>query len=421
MGLFSHMALDRRRFFKALIFFAANLFFLSGKSQSSDQEKKMYRAGLNTGARSKNAPALRAGQDHAGLEGGAENPVKTASVVRVRAAGVVASDFKPANYLDSIDSRKLDDAVAEGIRKISGEHDLKQAWLAILENFKPGDKIAIKPNFNFMNSGLTHTITSPQLINAVVKQLVEVVKVPPQNISIYDLCKEIRPDIVQERIPYPVQYVGMASQKTLMEKVKTRLHYGPSSSDTSAPIMMRERIIDGQGAPVTCYIPKVLTQAEHLINMPLLTNHIYVVNSGALKNHYGTVRFSNHNSYPAVLHGKVLAKSVTDINQNVHIKNKTRIIIADAIFGVFDRGEGTGKQPWKTFHDKFPESILISKDPVAIDSIMASFVARERKMRSLPVLSHDYLIDAAERGLGACEFLADNRPFSKIPYEEVSV
>ena len=154
--------------------------------------------------------------------------------------------------------------------------------------------------------------------------------------------------------------------------------------------------------------------------MPLLTNHIYIANSGALKNHYGTVRFSNFHSYPGVLHGAVLNKSVTDINQHPQIKNKTRIIIADGIFGVFDRGAGEGKRVWKSFNNDFPKSIFISKDPVAIDSVMASITIKERKINKFKILSTEYLEDAMNNGLGIYENGKNGR-FNKIRYKQVSI
>lgn len=209
--------------------------------------------------------------------------------------------------------------------------------------------------------------------------------------------------------------------RTMMDKIKLRMHYGPASADLRSEIAMRETIVDESGGHVRCYIPRVIADAQHIINMPLLTNHIYLVNSGALKNHFGTVRFSNYNAYPAVLHGPALNRSITDINANHHVRNKSRIIIADGIFGVFDRGEGAGKQPWMTLDNDFPESIFLSKDPVAIDAVMAGIVAREREKRGLTVLSHEYLKDAADQGLGTSEFRKDPKALSRIRYEELSV
>jgi len=338
-------------------------------------------------------------------------------VLRVHSPEVISSHhFIPDSYLDSIREDKLDEMLSGGIREFTKQEDLKRAWFDILTNYKKGDKIAIKPNFNFLNHGYKFTITSPQLINSVVKQLIEAVGVNPQEIFLYDLCKKIPGDMVRNRISYPINYIERTDSKTIVDKMKHRLYYGLASADLDAEINMREDVVDENGNPVKCYIPKVVTQAQHLINMPLLTNHIFIANSGSLKNHFGTVRFSNFNAYPDVLHGKGLNKSIVDINQHPHIRNKTRIIIGDGLYGVFDRGDGDGKRVWKTFNHDFPKSIFISKDPVALDSVMASIVIQEREVHQLNILSTEYLNDAMGNGLGIYEISKKNTPYKKIEY-----
>src|SRR3972149_3727504 len=346
-----------------------------------------------------------------------EGTLARSRVLRIHGSKVIPNaNFVSDPYLDSIRDDKLEEMLGEGVKEFTQQKNLKTAWLDILTNYKKGDKVAIKPNFNFLNHGYKFTITSPQLINSVVKQLIETVGISPQEIFLYDLCKKIPNDIVRNRISYPINYVERMDSKTIVDKIRLRLYYGLASADLDAEIKMRESIIDKNGSPIKCYIPKVVTQAQHLINMPLLTNHIFIANSGSLKNHYGTVRFSNFNAYPGVLHGKVLNKSIVDINQHPQIRNKTRFIIGDGLFGVFDRGEGDGKKVWKSFDNNFPKSIFMSKDPVAIDSVMASMVIRERNIHQRNILSTEYLNEAMNNGLGVCEINQENSPFKNIKY-----
>ncbi len=400
--------MNRRMFISAISLFIGSWFFPSkhtmGKTSGDNQQQTAKKdANQEKMLRQKIEPSDNA-----------------ATVLRVHNPGVISKDNNHDTYLDFIKGEKLDEMLAEGIREFTMQKDLKKAWLEILTNYKKGDKIAIKPNFNSLNHGYKFTITAPQLINSVVKQLVEVVGARPDDMFIYDLCKKIPEDIVRKRINYPLNYVERMDSTSIFDKMKSRLHYGLSSADTSSEIKMREKITDEKGNLVKCYIPKVVSQVQHIINLPLLTNHIYIANSGALKNHYGTVRFSNFNSYPGVLHGSVLNKSVVDINQHPQIKNKTRIIIADGLFGVFDRGEGEGKGVWKSFNNDFPKSIFISKDPVAIDSVMASITIKEREINKFKILSTEYLEDAMNNGLGVYENGKNGR-FNKIRYKEVGI
>lgn len=348
-----------------------------------------------------------------------QNKSSRSLVMRISSPTVLSPSGGHKTYLDTINNEELHRMVSAGVLAVTGKSDLRQAWFALLKDYSPTDRIAIKPNFNFVNHGNEFTITAPQLINAVIKQLVEVVNVKPQNIYLYDLCKKIPSDIVRKKIDQPVHYIERDDAESLVDKLKLRFYYGLAVADTSAEISMREEVVDEDGRSIKCYIPKVITHAQHIINIPLLTNHIFAVNSGALKNHFGTVRFSNFNPYPVVLHGKRLIKAISDLNKNYHIRTKTRLVIADALFGVFDRGEGKGKRKWKTFHNNFPGSILLSTDPVAIDSVMASLVIQERRARQLDVLSEEYLYDAMYNGLGQCEINEKDSHFKKINYSTI--
>jgi uncharacterized protein (DUF362 family) len=343
-----------------------------------------------------------------------KKPPIDSTVIGVRCNQAITDKVTADKYLDSINEEKLYKMLTAGLTEITGKKSMKAAWLSILVGYQSGDSVAIKPNFNFLNHGYKKTITSPQLINVVVRQLVEEVGISPADIYLYDLCKKIPTEIVRDRIAFNINYVERDSTDSIADKIKLRLHYGLAAGDRSAPIKMRNRITSKSEEDVTCYIPKVVTECRHLINMPLMTNHIFISNSGALKNHFGTVRFSNFHSYPGQLHGEEIGKAIVDINMHPEIRNKTRLVLADGLFGVFDRGDGDGKRAWSTFNDDFPKSIFLSKDSVAIDSILAAFVIRERKKAKLRVLSSEYLADAVRNGLGRKVTISNKRLFKQV-------
>jgi len=345
----------------------------------------------------------------------------SSEVLRVHSTSVVSNNVKPLSYLDAIDTEKLDDMLAVGLQRFTGQGNLRQAWLAVLSNYIDGDRIAIKPNFNFAEHGGEFTITSPSLINSVVSQLVESLNVKPELIFIYDVCRKIPTELVRDRIDYPVNFIERIDSDSIIGKARIRLNYGLATADVNAEIKMRENIVDNDGVPIKCYLPQVITQAQHLINMPLLTNHIFIANSGSLKNHYGTVRFSNYSDTPSALHGSVMAKSIVDINRHPQIRHKTKLIIGDGLFGVYDRGEGQGKKKWRFFGKDFPKSIFLSRDPVAIDSVMSKIIIHERERLDLPVLSTEYLRDAMANKLGLHEMNQGQLDFKKINYSTLNV
>jgi hypothetical protein len=173
------------------------------------------------------------------------------------------------------------------------------------------------------------------------------------------------------------------------EKVGVRLGWYLSCADKKARINMRNRITDEKGEEVFCYIPRVVTEAKHLINACLLTNHVFLPVSGPLKNHFGTVRFSNYDQYPGRLHGDRMEEHIEDINLNEHIKNKTRLYVCDGLFGVF-AGEKKGIHKWKTFPCKngTPNTLLFSFDPFAMEQKIAEIIIKERKHHNLKILKN---------------------------------
>ena len=84
---------------------------------------------------------------------------------------------------------------------------------------------------------------------------------------------------------YPIQTVFRRDYKSLWDKVAARLYLGQQDADSSAMIKMRSVIKDDNSQSVNCYIPKVLTNAQHLINVPVFKAHQFVLQSSALKNH----------------------------------------------------------------------------------------------------------------------------------------
>jgi hypothetical protein len=309
-------------------------------------------------------------------------------LVRIYNSRATNWDYSAERYLDFVDQHIVDAMIDHGVCDLASAGDPKDAWAEIMSTYEPGDRIAIKPNFNNVHHGYKELITSPQVIGAVIRGLVLHLGVPEKDIYVYDLCKVIPHDLVRARIPHRVNYVGRQAIRSLKDKIRLRLRRGLEATDKSAPIKMTERIVDRNGKEITCYMPRVVTQSHHLINIALLTNHIYLLASGPLKNHFGTVRFSNLESYPVCLHGPVLKSAILDINRNPHIRDKTRLIIVDALFGVYGRGEFSGIRRWKTFpcENGTPNSVFLSRDPFAAEATVSEYVRKEREYQGLSIL-----------------------------------
>lgn len=340
-------------------------------------------------------------------------------VVRAYDPKAVFWDYKSTEYLDFIRQEAVEEMVARGITGLTGERETGDAWKKLIPSYQPGDGVAIKPNFNAIHSGAEGLITCPQLIRAVIKGLVDAVGVDEADIYVYDLCKWIPESRVKNRIGYRINYVERRGDGIFKGRILPRLSWGLESADKSAVVNMSARLIDSDGDAVSCFMPKVITRCKHLINIALLSNHPFMAISGPLKNHFGTIRFSNYNSFPVVLHGEALQPSIVEINMNPHIRAKTRLVICDGLIGQFSRGEGGFAGKWETFPSKdgVPNSIFFATDPVAMESVLLHFVNRERDAKGLEIRSHDYLHAAARRGLGIHEDFEDISKVNEISYE----
>jgi len=339
-------------------------------------------------------------------------------VVSVRSSGVASWDFKKNPYIDSIDEVKVRAMLGAGLRELTGAGSVSRAWRIIFKSYRPGDNIAIKPNFNDLHDGMRGMITSPALLNAVIEGLVSSLGAAAADITIYDLTRLI-PDDMRARINRPVNFVEPYGSSFARKLEYRAFGFPMAKADPNAPIDMTQKVVDSSGNPLKCYIPVVLTSAQHIINMPLLKAHRFVSNSGALKNHYGTVRFSDGSLSPRHLHPPIIEDSIADINAHREIRAKTRLVVMDGLFGRI----ATYGPPvrWKTFGDGSPEMLLLSRDPVAVDSVARHYLKREMNTRGKAMLSDKFLRIASSRGLGVYEDPGREGVFRKIEMKEINV
>jgi hypothetical protein len=166
---------------------------------------------------------------------------------------------------------------------------------------------------------------------------------------------------------------------------------------------------------------QVFVDAEHLINIPLLKSHGSYITL-ALKNHYGSVIYRDNtlgsmheyfnqggNKQSCDLETENI---LADINDNPHIRDKTRLVIGDGLFGNSYTNGGSVER-WDIFNNDDPNILFFSADPVAISSVMTDYIVAERGNQD-----HEHLHAAATLGLGVHEQWdnATNRKYTEIDY-----
>lgn len=114
-----------------------------------------------------------------------------------------------------------------------------------------------------------------------------------------------------------------------------------------------------------------------------------------MKNHYGSV------DNPGSLHGNNCDPYIADLNNTDTIKEKTRLIVLDASVGIYNGGPGGAPQ-------FYYNSLILGKDPVALDYHCLQIIDEERKNHGLQPIANvgrpaKYIQTAAKLGLGTMD------------------
>jgi uncharacterized protein (DUF362 family) len=138
-------------------------------------------------------------------------------------------------------------------------------------------------------------------------------------------------------------------------------------------------------------LSKILTQRSSLlINVPVLKDHDGAGVTIALKNMYGVVH--NPNKY----HPNGCNPYVADLNMLPEIRTRMRLTICDATTAMYEGGPA-----YKPEHSWNANALLVSQDPVALDSTGWRMIERKRAEKGLKTLQAEdraprYIATAAD-------------------------
>jgi len=255
-------------------------------------------------------------------------------------------------------------------------------WPSLIPSYKTGETVAIKVNGQNPPSS-THW----QVVKAVITGLVGM-GVPPNHIIVWDAEGESLKYTTMSMLPFAFSGLRLTATDKLSDPFD------------------RSKSIDILGNP-TC-LSRILTDAAHLINVPVLKNHFEAGVTFALKNHVGSGGENMKNRQKIFHHppeagnrlhqifgrGKPIAESIALINTAPDIKNKTRLIVGDALFGVYLRGPAG--EPEFAYN-----GLIIGTDPVATDHQARLIIENERRKNNIPIVPSLHIEQAIKLGLGA--------------------
>ncbi len=306
--------------------------------------------------------------------------------------------------------------ISRSIQELTGADSDAGAWEKLFKYFnkkrgkgnagyKKGEKIVIKVNFvgfiwthggvngdNYsLESKKDYMNTSPQMLIALLRQLVRTVGVKESDIAIFDSLAYFSNeyyDIFRKEFPN-LRCIDHAGK---FGRIKSR--------QSSVPLYWSSKPKGNKQD----YAPACFAEADYIINFANLKAHTGAGVTLCAKNHYGSlVRWPAQKGY-FDMHKNAFAKEegiyrpLVDLMGHSHIGGKTVLYLIDGLYcGIHPIDMDKGPRRWKSepFNGDWTSSLLASQDPVAIDSVGFDFLREEYEEHPRKGGVDDYLHEAA--------------------------
>jgi len=297
---------------------------------------------------------------------------------------------------------QVDEMVSETIRKLAGKETDEEAWDALFRSFNKekgrgdrgysaGEKIMIKANCTGMGSIMT---TTPQIMQAVLDQLISYANVPGDMIYIGD------PHGGQNEYCYNKLYGNFSDVNYVDPGGDYELIKGNGGAITYSD---NGRLVKVKDFPdVTC-VYTCYQDASYLINLPALKAHVGQGITVGAKNHFGSQ--CNYDAMP--LHDATDVSSETgtpgyyqyrafvDLMGNKYLGGNTMLTLVDGLWSGRDWYGTPEKWEMAPFNNGYPSSIFASQDMVAIESVCYDFMMQQFENARTPY-TDDYMHQAAD-------------------------
>lgn len=321
---------------------------------------------------------------------------------------------------DHVKQDRVDAMMARAVCALTGQKSVAAAWDQLFRylnrargkgdvGYRPGEKIAIKPNWVGMiyregfASGDSYTFvkrhdymnTAPQMIVALLRQLTRDAGVKPADITVSDTLAYLVHEyygILHGAFP-EVRYEDYAGKFG-------RIQVKPSKVPLYWSCRPEGKMQD--------YLPTCFAEAEYIINFANFKAHMGSGVTLCAKNHYGSlirwpVQQGYYDIHPNCFSSQTrIYRPLVDLIGHEHLGGKTVLYLIDGLFyGVHPRDPEPQRMKMPPFEGDWPKSLFASQDPVAIDSVAFDFLWTEGTTFARKPGTDDYLHEAA---------LADNPP-----------
>jgi hypothetical protein len=309
---------------------------------------------------------------------------------------------------------RVDGMMARAVCDLTGESSVSKAWDALFrhvnqargkgaQGFKPGEKLIIKPNWVGMiwHEGRVnpetyrfaqrhdYMNTSPQMIVALLRQLVGTVGMKQADITVSDTLSYLVHEyyeILHGEFP-DVQYVDYAGK------------FGRTKAQISTTPIYWSIRPEGKEPD---YLPSCFAEADYIVNFATFKAHMGTGVTLCGKNHFGSlVRWPAQKNYYD-MHRNSFAKRTgiyreqVDLMGHAQLGGKTVLYLIDGLFtGKHPIDPVPSKMSFAPFNNDWPKSLFASQDPVAIDSVGFDFLWTQFDDAPRWLGVDDYLHEAA--------------------------
>jgi hypothetical protein len=281
----------------------------------------------------------------------------------------------------------VDQMLSDGLRRLTGEESDAAAWNALMRHFNQqngkgdvgytaGEKVVVKINLNGLNNGTRRDAninTSPQVCLALLRQLVDVVGVAQADIHIGDTN------------------VGMnTATYTKCHDVYPNVKYWGNGPGMTAVTASSSPLLFASDGSFEDKVPQSFVDAAYLINVPVFKKHHRSGISIACKNHFGTLgaftggAWHLHPSLPAtegggdVNNGEYgVYRCFVDFMRSKYLGGRTLLILVDGLWSSVNWGHPAVKWEMTPFNNDWPNSLFLSQDQVAVESVCFDFLYKE--------------------------------------------
>ena len=317
---------------------------------------------------------------------------------------------------DHIDADVVEQMMSGAVRWLTGEVTNPAAWDALFKNFNkthhdvnnvgysPGEKITIKPNNveqRCFDDYDNYIDLSPQILPALLKQLVWEAGIDPNCITICDSSRYISNKAFERCYPLFPDVNYLVTNFTDSYHCADDRYTDPNRPPVEPTDV--DMVFGSVGGVEPSKLPQPFVDADYVINLAITKCHGKGGVTLTAKNWYGCLckrPSPYHDNLAEGTPGPNRYRYLVDLMGHKHLGGKTMLFILDGLWGSQD---ATNVEPEKwdmsPFNTDWPSSIFMSQDHVAIDSVALDFLRTEFEGRmgehSIGGAIDDYLHEAA--------------------------